>query len=618
MSGQENGMEKDLKKEQSAETGLEKAEQTPELPEKKKDKKRKERRRGGRKRRKRAVFAAAVLVAAVFAGYFVVNGAIARNTPMQVNTIVASLGDVEETVSTSGKVNSEQSRTYYAPVGAVISEMNISLGDVVTEGQQLVSFDTSELEAQKQKADLEASASANGYRSTQYQSDKKQSEYNEAVIGLDELKVLAAQQEQYVQGLKYELEDNLQKEKEKLQDWLGKLNLELEIQNNKLSERSDEEGRDRIQEVIQNLNESIRETTNQLNDLSMSEGMKEKQRLIDAEQKKLDDMKEEISRREGNESSSEAGIVDPYAKQQQADTMKSAQISADQAAETLAKAQEGVKAEFSGIVTKIATMSSSANASAGGGLLEGATVAEGTELFTIESNRQVKVDVSITKYDLAKIQVGQKADVTVADQEYEGEVTKINRVAASNSQGSPVVGVEIHINNPDSDIYLGVEAQVLIHTNAARDVVTLPVEIVNTDRNGDFCYVVEDGVVTMRRITTGISSDTEVEVTEGLEAGDLVVYDMTGTVTEGMTVLAVPMDTASASESDSEKTQDGGMEENAATEENGKTETSAEPETGSAAESETTAETGTAGAAETEASEETGAAGAAETGMPEE
>ena len=52
--------------------------------------------------------------------------------------------------------------------------------------------------------------------------------------------------------------------------------------------------------------------------------------------------------------------------------------------------------------------------------------------------------------------------------------------------------------------------------------------------------MVENGVVTMRRITTGISSDTDVEVTDGLKEGDLVVYDMTGSVTEGMSVVAVP------------------------------------------------------------------------------
>ena len=559
---------------------------------------------GGRKRKKKIPLIVAAALVVVFGGYSVVNSVIAKNTPTQVNTITAAKGSVEETISTSGKVNSEQSRTYYAPVGAVITEMNVSLGDVVEEGQQLVTFDTSDLEAQKTKAALDASASANGYRSTQYQSDKKQSEYNEAVIGLDELKVLAAGQEQYVQGLKYNLEDDIQNKKEDLQEWLNKLNLELEIQNNKLSEPRSEESRERIQETIQNLNESIRRTSNEINDLNMSDEMKEKQRIIDAEQKKLDDMKEEISRREGKESSSEAGIVDPYAKQQQADNMQSARITAEEAAEKLAKGQEGVKAEFGGIVTKIATMSSSANASAGGGLLEGATVSEGTELFTIESNQQVKVDISITKYDLAKIAVGQKADITIADQKYEGEVTKINKVAANNAQGSPVVGVEVHINNPDSGIYLGVEAQVVIHTNSAQDVITLPVEIVNTDRNGDFCYVVENGVVTMRRITTGISSDTDVEVTDGLKEGDLVVYDMTGSVTEGMSVVAVPA--AQESDQTPAESETGAADETSVPESEAADETSvSETEAAGGTDASETEASGETAVPETEASTET-------------
>ena len=86
--------------------------------------------------------------------------------------------------------------------------------------------------------------------------------------------------------------------------------------------------------------------------------------------------------------------------------------------------------------------------------------------------------------------------------------------------------------------------RVIIHTNSAKNVITLPIEIVNADKQGDFCYVVENGVVVMRRIVTGISSDTMVEVKEGLKEGDQVVYDMTGAVTEGMNVVAVPMDTS--------------------------------------------------------------------------
>ena len=495
----------------------------------------------GKKKKKKFGWIIALALVIVIVGYSVVTSVIAKNTPMQVNTVEATVGVIEETLSTSGTVSSEQSKTYYAPVGATISQMSIALGDEVAEGQQLVSFDTTDLEMKKTKAELDASVTANSYKSSEYKSNKNQSEYNEATIGLPELKVLAEQQEQYVQGLKYQLEDEQQQKKQKLQDWLGKLNQELDTQSNKLEEQHDSETRKSIQEIIQNLNNSIRETNNQISDLSMSDELKEKQRLIDAEQKKLDDMNEEINKREGKETSSEAGIADHYEKQQLAANTQSAQLTATEAENELEKARAGVTAEFPGIVTKIATVSTSKDATKGGGLLEGATVAEGTELFTIESNKQVKVGIEVTKYDLPKIAIGQQVDVTIAGNVYEGEVSKINKVAAANSQGTPVVGAEVHIKNPDDSIFLGVEAKLVIHTAYAENVITIPVEIVNADKQGEFCYVVDNGVVTMRRITTGISSDSMVEVKEGLKEGDQIVYDVTGTIMEGMKVMAVPM-----------------------------------------------------------------------------
>ena len=52
----------------------------------------------------------------------------------------------------------------------------------------------------------------------------------------------------------------------------------------------------------------------------------------------------------------------------------------------------------------------------------------------------------------------------------------------------------------------------------AENVVVLPSEVVNIGKNGSFCYVLKDGVITRKDITTGVSSDDYVEVTEGIEA----------------------------------------------------------------------------------------------------
>ena len=48
-----------------------------------------------------------------------------------------------------------------------------------------------------------------------------------------------------------------------------------------------------------------------------------------------------------------------------------------------------------------------------------------------------------------------------------------------------------------------------------------------------FCYVLENGVITKKDITTGISSDEYVEVLDGIKEGDEVIRDL-GSLEEGM------------------------------------------------------------------------------------
>ena len=103
-----------------------------------------------------------------------------------------------------------------------------------------------------------------------------------------------------------------------------------------------------------------------------------------------------------------------------------------------------------------------------------------------------------------------------------------------NEKGTPVISATISINDPDDDIFLGVDAKVKIHAASAKNVVTLPVEVVNIGKDGSFCYVIEDGLVTKRDITT----EDYVEVIDGIKEGEEVISDL-GDYTEGMEVQAV-------------------------------------------------------------------------------
>ncbi len=200
------------------------------------------------------------------------------------------------------------------------------------------------------------------------------------------------------------------------------------------------------------------------------------------------------------------------------------------AQELVEAAKKGIKADFNGVITKVS-------------VVEGATTALGTELFTLQNTDKINVNINVSKYDYDKLKEGQSADITLAGKTYEGEVTSISHVATQNEKGASLISADVRIKNPDDDIFLGVDAKVTIHAEEADDVVVLPSEVVNIGKDGSFCYVIENGVITRRDIITGISSDDYVEVTAGIKEGDEVIRDL-GSLEEGMQAEATLSESA--------------------------------------------------------------------------
>ena len=228
---------------------------------------------------------------------------------------------------------------------------------------------------------------------------------------------------------------------------------------------------------------------------------------------------------------SEGTILNGYQSQGYVADRDLAQLTYKEAEEQYYSAKKGIVADFDGIVTECNGVS-------------GASVTEGTQLITLESSNNVKVTFDASKSDVAKLEIGQKVDVTISGNKYEGEIAKINRMATLNASNTPMVGVEVHLTNPDDKIILGLDAKLTVHTDSAQNTLLIPVEAINADKNGDFLYVIENGMVVKRAITCGISSDEYTEVLDGVTAEDqIIVNSLTGiSLEEGMAVTAVPME----------------------------------------------------------------------------
>lgn len=257
----------------------------------------------------------------------------------------------------------------------------------------------------------------------------------------------------------------------------------------------------------------------------------------------LAELQSELSSQEAV-ADADPGAVTKEEKEKMEITNNLSELDQMSAQELVEAAKKGIKADFNGVVTKVS-------------VVEGATATQGMELFTLQNTDKVDVSVNVSKYDYDKLKEGQSADITVAGKTYEGEVTSISHAATQNEKGASLIAADVRIKNPDEDIFLGVDAKVTIHAEEADDVVVLPSEVVNIGKEGSFCYVLENGVITRKDITTGISSDEYVEVTDGIREGEEVIRDI-GSLEEGMQAEAVPASGDESGEAAEDSTSDNG------------------------------------------------------------
>ncbi len=456
-----------------------------------------------KKKRKKYIWIAVGVVVAVI---FVASKAAAANAKYPVNTVDVVLGDVESTITTSGKVESDVTKTYYSELTGNVGVVPVKLGQAVKEGDVLLHFSQETLDIASKEAQANALSGESAFNDTMDQNNENQAKLTEATVNLDVLNQQITDYEAFIKEQERKLEDTRNRKKQSL----SALGLELSLRQ--------ADGEDVSEEMAeyQYLLESL-ETDKELLDI---------QRTISDSQEILANLEEYKAEMKSQKSSTENTVLSSETKEAKSLTREAEKMRQDQSLSYVQSVTDGVKADMAGIVTQI-TVS------------QGAPVTSGAALVTVASNSQVHVAINLSKTDLAKVKEGQKADVTIAGKKYEGEVSFINHMATTNANNMPVVEAQIKILNADEDIYLGIEAKVVIYAEKSENVLVVPVETVNSDKNGDFVYIVENNIVVRKDVVTGVSSDTYIEVTDGLNENNQVMTDISLDITEGMEVMVM-------------------------------------------------------------------------------
>lgn len=520
-------------------------------------------------KKKKIVWAviAVVLVAAIVVASVVIS---TNKNKQQVSLNTIGVDTIVQTVSSTGEVTSGLKRDYTAGTIATVKEVFVKVGDSVSKGDRIATFDTSNLDAQ-------VSNLAVTYNDAQ-------AAYNTALKNQNEAKAQLASVNSQIASLESSIDsmasENNKKKTANASASKGEEQTYSVDYNSGVVTYADGTlggitgGTDDIQNQLKELIDNIKDLTgsidktNQLVQALVEELSKlgdhienfdqdafaqkvadaVKQGIVDAVEEidwnaivkeiaSSNDVKLATAQVQLSALQAQKEVYSVLAKGTTVDAQKQLVNTSKSAYDSVLKAQKeldaGWTADFDGVITACSINSGSQ------------TTALQTAI-TLENMSQRVVTISLGEYDVHKVKVGMKATVTTAYGKYDGEVASIAPTATGGSDGSVLdsvgsmagisglssltssgAGVEckVVVDQPDENIIIGFNADVEIVTGTYDNVPCVPIESIVLEKEGTYVYLYDEDTqtVTKTAIKTGATSDTSYEITSGLSQGQKIV-----------------------------------------------------------------------------------------------
>ena len=182
----------------------------------------------------------------------------------------------------------------------------------------------------------------------------------------------------------------------------------------------------------------------------------------------------------------------------------------------------------------------------------GGLVAPGTVITTLDDTSTIKLDFTVPERVVAAMKPGltlEAKSVAYPGKVFEGKVASVDSRVDPNTRS---VVVRALVPNGDGLLKPGMFLNVHLSRGTA-DVLVVPEESLVPEQGDVFVYVVQDGKASKRKIQTGQRSVGTVQVTDGLQAGEIVVTEGTQKLRDGASVsvtepTAAPKRSAAAGE----------------------------------------------------------------------
>lgn len=421
------------------------------------------------------------------------------------DTAVVEVGDIISKTSYEAVVKPYVEELMYESSGVVYNSY-VKLGDDVQEGDILLEIDTSQLEEEiaSAKEQIEYNEKIYSYTNEQLeiQAEIAELEY-EKLLEYSEIWAQYYEDVNEAEELKAQLEQEAQELKEQLEQEIEELKAQLEqeaevFEESLTQEEQETEISEEIQEEI-NLEEQIAELEEEIANIEI--------------------IVPEV------EVPTVSEVTDSQLAQEKAN-VETAQMNVSQAKETqsleLSQLNTSLEALENSVVNNVLVAPFSGTVVYFENLLAGDSVKAYETVICIANSDDISVN---TEYIGSRaIDTALKVVGVIGEQEYELEYVPIE---TSEYIALTYAGVEVtstfNFVGDSTSVEAGDFVNLEIYTQITEDVLRVPVNAVyGSGYSGYYVYIVEDGELIKTDVTQGLSNDSYIQITEGLQEGDII------------------------------------------------------------------------------------------------
>ncbi len=491
-----------------------------------------------------------IIVASIFAS---------RTDAPEVTVVeVKQRPELRSTVTAPGEIRPIQFMNLTSEVAGRIEEIYVKEGDFVEEGQQLVRLDPNQLQSNTDAQLAAYQASRDDVQSSRSQVTAAQNQLSQARQAQIASDAAVSTAQQQVSSARESVNQarqqavTAQTDVDRSQVELNAANRELKrneelLESGVISRLEYDQAKDRVQTArvslrnaqarLKSQNISVREAQNRVKEAQGR--VRESKARASQQQVAVRDARRGVSTASYNASASNKR------SNQQAAVLRGQRNQRDK---TLQVAPiSGVIAEIPSKVGTFATANFSS-----------------TPLLTIADMSTINVEVKVDETEIKKIQIGQPAKIKVdafGDEEIEGTVINATPLAIGKSATGGGLSTNINVQEakelkvvielkdvPDeikNGLRPGMSATAVITTDVKKDVLAVPIQAViekkpdekkegevkgetpkpepKEDETVKGVYILEDRKAKFLEVTTGITGESDIQITSGLEATAQVI-----------------------------------------------------------------------------------------------